>query len=1093
MRLTKMSVLSLAFYVLCISASAQKKKVTAEKEAKQDSVPALSLDAFQFRALGPALMSGRIYDLAFNQQNSAEYYVAVASGGVWKTSNNGITYEPVFDGEGSYSIGCVTIDPNNPFTVWVGTGEANNQRSVAYGDGVYKSDDGGKSWTNMGLKKSEHIGRIVVDPKNSDIVYVAAYGPLWDSGGDRGIYKSVDAGKTWKAVLTVSANTGFCDILMDPRNSNVLYASAHQRQRKVYGYVAGGPESALYKSTDGGNTWNKLSNGLPGGNNVGRIGIALAASNPDVMYAVIEASDGKGGFFKSVDRGASWEKRSSYSSTSLYYQRIFVDPSNENKIFCGDFLLQVSVDGGATWSAQPTKNKHVDNHVVYIDPKNSNHIFVGCDGGLYETYDDAKNWNYKANLNITQFYKVTTDNAFPFYNVFGGTQDNSSIAGPSRTINAHGISNTDWFITTGGDGFETQVDQEDPNIIYAESQYGGLVRYDKKSGEQLDIRPVELEGEPALRWNWDAPLLISQHLHTRIYFGANKLYRSDDRGNTWTQISPDLSRQTDRNKLTIMGKVWSVDALAKNVSTDVYGQLTTIAESKFDQNILYAGTDDGLIQMTVDGGKNWTKIDNIPGVPKQTYVNQIITSLHDKNTVYVTFNHHRFGDFHPYIFRSKDGGKTWSAIQSDLPQRGSAYCIAEDHINPDLLFAGTEFGVYCSIDGGAKWLPMKGGLPTIAIRDMEIQRRESDLVLATFGRGFYVLDDYSPLRNIKKEDSEKEAVIYPVKEAWMYDEATPLGGYGDSPKGSMGESFFTTPNPKVGSVFTYFLKDDIQTIKQKRQKAEADLIKRGQPVYYPPLDSLRIEDAQPKPYLLFTVYDAAGNPVRRIKTDASKGLHRIVWDFRYPGPGIDQSSDDGGSSYKALPGNYKVGLHKFEDGVFTELAQPVPFKTVALNWASLPATDIQALQQYSNKVNELRRVADGTYEYFVQLGDKLKDIKATITAAPQLPLDLFQQTASLQKRIDAIFIQFNGDNSLSQRQFETLPGIRDRLNNIVYGLWGNTAAPTTTFQKSYDVAVKQFTAAYKEVQNIDIEIKKMQQLLEQRKAPAISGSLPEWK
>ncbi len=395
--------LSIVFFAFTATLSAQKKNATPVKEVKKDSLSDLSLDAFQFRALGPAFMSGRIIDLAFNPENTAEYYVASASGGVWKTSNNGTTYDPIFDGEGSYSIGCVTLDPGNPHTVWVGTGEANNQRSVAYGDGVYKSDDGGKSWKNMGLKKSEHIGRIAVDPKNADIVYVAAYGPLWDSGGDRGIYKSIDAGKTWKAVLTVSANTGFCDIIIDPRNSNVLYASAHQRQRKVFGFISGGPESALYKSTDGGATWNKITNGLPGGNNVGRIGIALAPSNPDILYAVIEASDNKGGFFRSTDRGASWEKRSSHNTSGNYYERLFIDPNNENKIFSGDFLLHISNDGGATWATQPTKNKHVDNHVVYIDPKNSKHLFVGCDGGLYETWDDAQNWNYKSNLNITQF------------------------------------------------------------------------------------------------------------------------------------------------------------------------------------------------------------------------------------------------------------------------------------------------------------------------------------------------------------------------------------------------------------------------------------------------------------------------------------------------------------------------------------------------------------------------------------------------------------------------------------------------------------------------------------------------------------------
>ena len=860
----------------------------------------------------------------------------------------------------------------------------------------------------------------------------------------------------------------------------------------MYGFVSGGPESALYKSTDGGSTWHKLTNGLPSGD-VGRIGIAFAPSNPDILYAQIEAAGDKGGFFRSTDRGASWQKQSGLSTSGNYYERIFVDPHNENKVYSCDMLIQLSLDGGQTWKAVPTKNKHVDNHVIYIDPSNTNHMLVGCDGGLYETYDNTANWNYKANLPITQFYKVTTDNAFPFYNVYGGTQDNNSMGGPSRTINNHGISNADWYITTGGDGFESQVDPEDPNTVYAQSQYGGIVRYDKKSGEQVDIRPVEAAGEPALRWNWDAPIIVSQHNHQRLYFGANKLFRSDDRGNTWTEISPDLSRNEDRNKLPIMGKIWSVDAVAKNGSTDIYGQLTTIAESKFDENLLYAGTDDGLIQVTTDGGKTWTAIDNIPGVPKKAYVYQIITSVHDKNTVYVTFNHHRYGDFHPFVYRSRDAGKTWTAIQNNLPERGSAYSIAEDHINADLLFTGTEFGIFASLDGGNKWLPLKGGLPTVAVRDIEIQRRESDLVIATFGRGFYVLDDYSPLRNIKKEDEAKDAVIYPVKDAWMFDEASPLGGYGDSKKGSMGESYFTTPNPKVASVFTYYIKDNLQTLQQKRQKAEGEKIKKGEPVYYPSPDSLLLEDQQPKPYLLFTIYDADGNAIRRIKTNAGKGLHRIEWDFRYPSGNMEEYSSDGGSSYKALPGNYTIGLHKFEDGIFTQLAAPVPFTTKALNWASLPATDKNALMAYNNKVYKLRRSVDGTYAYFQQLSDKLKQIKAAVIAAPQLPLSIATDANAIQKRIDAVQIQFNGNGSLAARQFETLPGIRDRLNTIAYGLWGNSAAPTTTYLRSYDVAEKQFTTAYAEVKSIDAAIQLLQQQLANSNAPVITGTLPDWK
>lgn len=1082
--------ISYLLLLLCFSLTVSAQKKQSATPVVKDSIP-FSLNALSFRSIGPALMSGRIFDLAVNPQNTAEYYVGVASGGVWKTVNNGVTYEPIFDGEGSFSIGAVTLDPNNPYIVWVGTGEANNQRSVAYGDGVYRSDDGGKSWKNMGLTKSEHIARIVIDPTNSNTIYVAAYGPLWTNGGERGIYKSTDGGSTWKECLKVSQYTGFCDVLMDPRDHDVLYAVAHQRQRKVFGFVDGGPESAVYKTTDGGTTWNKLTNGLPGGD-VGRIGLALAPSNPDILYAIVEAQEGKSGFYRSTDRGASWDKQSSHSTSGNYYQRIFVDPRNENKIYSCDMMLSLSLDGGSSWTDVPTKNKHVDNHVVYIDPKNTKHMLVGCDGGLYETWDAAANWHYKQNLPVTQFYKVATDNAKPFYNVYGGTQDNNSLAGPSRTINNFGIDNSKWVITVGGDGYETQVDPTDDNIVYAQWQYGGLTRFDKKSGESLDIKPVEREGEAAYRWNWDAPLLISRHSNTRLYFGANKLFRTDDRGNTWQVISPDLTRQTDRNKLPIMDKVWSMDAVAKNESTDIFGQLMTIAESSIDEKVLYVGTDDGLIHVTTDGGTNWTKVDNIPGVPEMTYVNMIICSQHDRNTAYAVFNHHRYGDFHPYVFKTTDLGKTWTALQNNLPERGTVYCIAEDHINKDLLFAGTEFGVYTSLNGGKKWLPLKGGLPTICVKDMEIQRRENDLAIATFGRGFYILDDYSPLRSLKQEDYDKAAVIYPIKDALMFDEASPLGGWGESPVGSMGASFYTAPNPKVGAVFTYYLKDDLKTIKQKRLAAEAELIKNNKPVPYPTADSMRIEDNQEKPHLLFTVYDANGNAVRRMKTGASKGLSRIVWDFRYPFGGY-YNADDGGSGLKAVPGTYKVGLHKFEDGVYTELAAPVSFKSVPLNWHQLAAPDQQQVKNFTDKVNELRRVCDGTYEYASMMKDKLAQAKKAIVAAPQLPLSISEQANAIQKQINALELQLYGDRSLAKRQFETLPTVYDRINTIVYGLWSVTSAPTTTYLNSYAVAVKQFDALYAQVKSTDVSLKNLLSQLAQYKVPVITGELPAWK
>lgn len=1087
------TLLLLILLPLCLLA--QKKGKVAPEKPDYGAFTSSTLSGLRFRSIGPAVTSGRIADFAVNPHNHNEYYVATASGGVWKTTDHGITYNPIFDGQGSYSIGCVRLDPSNPAVVWVGTGENNNQRSVAYGDGVYMSPDGGKSWQHKGLKQSEHIANIIIHPKNPSTVFVAAYGPVWSSGGDRGVYKSTDGGATWTCVKSVSDYTGCNDLVMDPRNPDVLYAAFHQRMRKVFTYIGGGPETALFKSTDGGTTWNKLEGGLPSGD-LGRIGLAISPVNPDVLFAVVEANDDKGGVYRSTDQGASWEKRGGTFTSGNYYQEVTCDPKNVDRIYITDTYYQISDDGGKTTRNLGELNKHIDNHAIWIDPNNTDHLLVGCDGGVYETWNLAGTWHFKENLPVTQFYKVSTDNAEPFYHVHGGTQDNLSLGGPSRTTSANGIVNADWYVTSLGDGFETQVDPTDPNIIYAQAQYGALTRFDRRSGEYLYIKPVEGENDPALRWNWDAPLLISQHNPTRLYFGANKLFRTDDRGNSWTVISPDLSRNIDRNKIEVMGRVWSVDAVAKNGSTDIFGQLTSIAESRFDQNQIWVGTDDGLIQKTMDGGKSWTTYDNLPGVPAMSYVHQIITSVHDRNTVYVCYNHHRYGDFKPYVLKSIDGGTTWSAIQSDLPERGSVYTIAEDHVDPNLLFVGTEFGCFFTTNGGGHWVQLKSGLPTIAVRDLEIQRRENDLVLGTFGRGFYILDDYSPLRGMNKQKLEEKALLFPVKDPWMYVERYPIGLRS---KGHLGSSYFVTPNPEPGAVFTWYLKDEIKTLKADRQAREADAYKEKKAVYYPSMDSLRLEDNQTDPYLLFTISDRKGNVIRHLKAGTSAGLQRVVWDMttaiaapvgnRYvPGPDVLFGTEETG--HLVAPGEYQVTLSQVVDGQITSLSGPQSFTVKLLEQSSLP-TDMAATAAFLEKVSTLRKAASAASDILSNLQSRIGMIESAITDMPAQPGDILSKAATIRKDLIRLNIRLNGDGTAASRQFEVAPAINDRVFGIQGALWPSTAQVPKTYTDSYQIAHSQFSALMKDLKAVDASIKTIESVLEQRGAPYTPGRWPD--
>jgi photosystem II stability/assembly factor-like uncharacterized protein len=1065
------------------------------EEEKKGTLTADTLSGLQFRLIGPAAASGRVIAFAVNPKNKVEYYVGVASGGVWKTNNDGTTWTPVFDKERSYSIGWVTLDPDDPSVVWVGAGESNSQRSVGYGDGVYRSDDGGKSWKNLGLKKSEHIGRIVIDPRDSKVVYVAAEGPLWGPGGDRGLYKTTDGGATWKAVLTISENTGVADVAIDPADPDILYAAAYQRRRHVFTLIDGGPESAIYKSIDAGEHWNKLKSGLPT-EDMGRIGLAVTPADPNVVYATIEAANGKGGVYRSNDKGATWERRNEFNEGAMYYGQIIADPKNAERIFVMSVYMRESDDGGKTLHKINEANHHGDNHALWIDPDNTKHTLLGSDGGVAESFDGFTTWQFKANLPTVQFYDVAVDNALPFYNVCGGTQDNYSWCGPSRTKNVNGIVNSDWYVTTGGDGFHSQVDPEDPNTVYSESQYGVLVRYDKRTGEELLIQPQEGKGEPPLRWNWDSPLIISPHSHTRLYFGANRLFRSDDRGNTW-KPSGDLTRQIDRNKLPVMGKVWGPDAVAKNQSTSFYGNLVALAESPKKENVIYVGTDDGLIHVTSDGGASWTKYEKFPGVPDNTYVSRLAASHHDVNTVYAAFENHKAEDFKPYLLKSGDLGKTWTSIASNLPENGPVLAFAEDPVNPNLLFVGTEFGAFFTLDGGKKWTQLKGGLPTIAVRDMVFQQRESDLVLATFGRGFYILDDITPLRQIKPDSLQQETIFFPVKNALMYVERRALGG---SKKGFQGDAFYAADNLPFGATFTYYLKEKIKTKKEIRQEAEKEAAKNNQQFAYPSNDALRAEAEEPKPEVYLVVYDESGAAIRRVDASVADGFHRVNWDLRYFGPSVTEEENPdadfppvGSQGPLVMPGKYSVRLFRKVDGAVKELAGASTFTVVADGTVAMNAEDRAAQQDFQRKVSRLYRAVSGAINSANDVQTRLKAIRKALQNTPAAqPLEAAAD--SIEQHNNEILRALRGDVALAAR-YENVPSsINDRLNGIMEGERFAITRPTQTHLQAYAIAADEFSQQLAKLRNlVQVDLAKLEKDMETAGAPWTPGRLPEWQ
>jgi photosystem II stability/assembly factor-like uncharacterized protein len=974
--------------------------LTTAQDKSENKLDDTFLKNLQFRSIGPANMGGRIDDIAVVENNPSTFYVGAATGGVWKTTNNGTTFEPIFDGQGSTSIGDIAIAPSDPSIVWVGTGEPNNRQSSSWGDGIYRSLDAGKTWANMGLHDTKHIGRVVIDSRNPNIVYVAALGHLWGPNKERGVFKTTDGGKTWTNVLFINEDTGVIDLTMDPESSMTLYAAAYQRRRTPWGFNGGGPGSALYKTIDGGATWTKLTKGLPEGI-TGRIGVDVYRGNPDIVYALVE--NAKGGAFRSDDRGETWRKVSDMDSRPMYYSQIRIDPNNDQRIWQLAANMYVSDDGGKTWNSNLVQRIHGDFHAMWIDPANSNHVLTGSDGGLHASYDRGRTWDFINTIPLGQFYEVSIDNQKPFW-VYGGLQDNGSWSGPSGTLNQEGITNDDWFRTGGGDGFYSVVDPSDPSVIYVESQNGSVSRLELKTGERKSIKPEARPGEKRYRFDWNSPIVISPHNNRTIYLAGNRVFRSTDRGSTWTW-SDDLSRDQDREKLPIMGALPDKNTLSRHDGVETFGQIVTLAESPIKEGLLYAGTDDGNLQISRDSGRTWKNITGkVPGVPDKTYVSRVVPSRYAEGTAYLTLDGHRADDYNTYVFVTTDYGESWKTIKSNIPAGVTTRVIREHPRNQNLLFLGTEFGVYVSFDRGGRWTRLKGNLPLVRIDDLQIHPRDNALVLATHGRSVWVLDDLSPLERASENILTSDIHLFDVANA------THFRLYGR--KGSTGHKWFAAANPPYGAVINYYVKD------------------------------------KPKDDVKVTITDSGGTVVRDLKGPKEAGLNRLVWDLRLnpPAPPPEGQGEGGGGFFGAPRGP------RVQPGAYT-IKIAAGDKTATSKVTVQEDPRIQIVEADRGKLNEaiarvyaLQKSAQDARKTMQSLKTQITTLQSSLKDNPDSSKQVNDSVQKLSDQLAAIQKKLVSAPDTSGSAGPALPDeprpLLSQITGVAFGLDSYTAAPT---------------------------------------------------
>jgi len=1022
----------LKIVALCAFACSITFNLNAQKKAKNP------FSGLKFRNIGPAMTSGRIADIAIHPENENIWYVAVGSGGVWKTMNSGTTWKSIFDNQKVYSTGCITIDPNTPSTIWLGTGENVGGRHVGFGDGIYVSHDDGKSWKNMGLENSEHLSKIIIHPENSDVVWAASQGPLWSKGGERGIFKTKDGGKTWKRTLGDSEWVGATDMLIDPTNPDVLYAATWQRQRTVAGYLGGGPGSGLHKSIDGGETWKELKSGIPS-SNLGKIGLAMSPFNSDVLYAVIELDRTKGGVFMTSNGGESWTKQSDAVSGGTgphYYQEIIASPHYEGTLFFMNNSALISKDHGKTFTRMSRSNQHSDSHALVFKKSDPNYLLIGTDGGLYESFDGTNSWKYVRNLPITQYFKIAVDDAMPFYNVYGGTQDNGSHSGPSRTISSDGIASADWWKTLGADGAQTATEPGNPDISYGEFQQGALWRIDHKTRETVYIQPQAREDDPHERFNWDAPIVVSTHNPKRLYFASQRVWKSEDRGDAWEPISGDLTLNQDRMTFPYYGTSQSWDNAWDLKAMSNYNTITSLAESPKQEGLIYAGTDDGLIQITEDGGANWRKISlsSIKGLPSTPFVNDVRADLFDANIVYAALDNHKNGDYNPYIIKSNDKGRTWSLMNGDLPSKLLIWRLVQDHVKKDLLFAATEFGVYFTSNGGKNWVELEGGMPTIPIRDITIQRRENDLVAGSFGRGIFILDDITPLRNFNKSMMSNPATLFPIKTAHWYRQHSRVGSQGDAE--------WIGKNPPFGANFTYYMADKIKSKRDIRKSNE----KKGD-AKFPGWDVLEQENREDGPSVVLIIKDSNGDVVNTVQGTNKKGFNRVNWQLNYPNKSGERLKTPGGrrgfrgGGVMVTPGTYTVTLVKRVNGVNIVLQEPESFSVEPLFDGALPRKSYKEIDAFRDAAFAFQQDLTSTN---IELSRSQQIIDAMLRALNKAtsPSDvLFKQLNDVKIALLDIDKELHGDPIKDEIGSRTNPTASDG-NSLGWTALGTTYGPT---------------------------------------------------